>query len=455
MTRLFQMPRKPVTAVSIAAIALSAGMLAAACSSETATTAPEEGGEEAAAAEGEGAGGGQDGDGPLKLGSLLPTTGDLSSIGQNMPVAVNLAVETVNACGGVNGQPVELVQEDSQTDPNAGAAAMSKLAEVDGVAGVVGAFASSVSSAAVDTAVRNEVMFVSPGSTSPVFTERAEAGDFNGYWARTAPPDTYQAAALAKLASEEGFATATTVAINNDYGVGFEQVFVESFQENGGEILNTDDPVRYDPQATTFDSEAAAAFEPAPAAVLGVLYAETGALLLKSAFEQGLTKDVTVLLTDGVYSPEFVTSVGKGAEDDAILGGNVNVLGTVPGADGEALESFTQLWQESTDSEVTAFVPHSWDATVLLMMAAQAAGTNTGAGIQSELQNVANEPGTEVTDVCEAMELLRNGEEINYQGASGNIEFDDNGDTVGAYDVWTVTDAGELEVVGTVNPGEE
>ena len=75
----------------------------------------------------------------LKLGALLPVTGDLASIGANMPEAVKLAVDEINACEGVNGQPVTLITEDSQTDPTAGGAAMTKLAEVDRVAGVVGA----------------------------------------------------------------------------------------------------------------------------------------------------------------------------------------------------------------------------------------------------------------------------------------------------------------------------
>ena len=159
----------------------------------------------------------------LKIGSLLPTTGDLGTIGQQMAAAVPLLVETVNACGGVNGEPVTLVAEDDQTDPRAGAAAMTKLANVDRVAGVVGSFASSVSSAAVPIAVRNKVMLISPGSTSPVFTQRASKGEFQGYWARTAPPDTYQAQALAQLANERGFKRVSTVVINNDYGVGFEK----------------------------------------------------------------------------------------------------------------------------------------------------------------------------------------------------------------------------------------
>ena len=385
----------------------------------------------------------------LKLGTLVPTTGDLSSIGQNMPVAVQLAVDTINACGGVNDNSVALVSEDSQTDPSAGITAMTKLAEVDEVAGVVGAFASSVSGAAVDIAVRNNIMLVSPGSTSPVFTERAENGEFNGYWARTAPPDTYQAQALAALAEKQGFENVSTVVINNDYGVGFEQQFVQAFENAGGKIASKDSPVRYDPKAPTLDTEARQAFGNKPDAVAAVLYAETGSVLLKSAFEQGLTDGVTVLLTDGVYSEDFVRQVGKTRDGKSIIGG---ALGTVPGANGDALDDFTALWKEKTQKEVTAFVPHSWDAAVLMMLAAEAAGENTGEAINNNIREVANAPGTEVTDPCEAMELVRNGEEINYQGASGNVDIDENGDVVGGYDVWEVKEDGSLEIIDNVTP---
>lgn len=386
----------------------------------------------------------------LKLGALLPITGDLSSIGQNMPVSAQLAVETINACGGVNGQPVTLVIEDSQTDPVAGSAAMTKLAEVDKVTGVVGAFASSVSTAALDVAVRNGVMMISPGSTSPVFTERAKKGDFKGFWARTAPPDTYQAQALAALAKQKGFNNVSTVVINNDYGVGFEREFVSSFADLGGAIVNENNPVRYDPKATTLDTEASIAFANNPDAVAAVLYAETGGLLLQAAFKQGLSNGVTVLLTDGVYSEDFTKQVGKTADGKSIIAG---ALGTVPGADGKALEEFTQYWGEKTDNKpVTAYVPHTWDATILLMLAAEASKNNTGEGIKSKIRDVAGGEGVEVTNPCEAIELIRNGEEINYQGASGNVDIDENGDVVGVYDVWRVEPDGSLKIVDKVEP---
>ncbi|AFY39627.1 neutral amino acid-binding protein [[Leptolyngbya] sp. PCC 7376] len=425
------------------AIALSVAALTAFTTACQDTTVPTDGGGETSTEASSG------GEGGLKLGALAPSTGDLSSIGQNMPVAAQLAVDTINMCGGVNDADVTLIQEDSQTDPTAGGAAMTKLAEVDKVAGVVGSFASSVSSSAVDVAVRNGVMQISPGSTSPVFTERAAAGDFDGYWARTAPPDSYQAPALAVLAKKQGFDKVSTVVINNDYGAGFEQEFVKAFEKLGGTIVNKDNPVRYDPKAATLDSEAAAAFAGEPDAVLGVLYAETGSILLKSAYEQGLSEDVTVLLTDGVYSPDFTQQVGTTEDGKSIIAGS---LGTVPGADGQALADFETLWVEETGGEITAFVPHSWDAAIAMMLAAEKADVNTGEGIRDNLRAVTNEPGEEVSDPCEAIAMIREGKEINYQGASGNVEFDDNGDLAGSYDVWQVNEDASLEVIDTVSP---
>jgi len=90
-----------------------------------------------------------------------------------------------------------------------------------------------------------------------------------------------------------------------------------------------------------------------------------------------------------------------------------------------------------------------------MMLAAEKGDANTGVAIKNNYRDVANSPGTEVSDPCEAMELVRNGEEINYQGASGDIQFDEFGDTVGSYDVWTVEQQGDLEVVDQVQPATD
>ncbi|MEA5619756.1 ABC transporter substrate-binding protein [Cronbergia sp. UHCC 0137] len=385
----------------------------------------------------------------LKIGSLLPTTGDLASIGQQMVGSVPLLVETVNACGGVNGEPVTLVQVDDQTDPKAGAAGMTKLATLDKVAGVVGSFASSVSTAAISVAVPNKVMLISPGSTSPIFTEKAQKGDFKSFWARTAPPDTYQALALAQLAKKKGFKRVSTVVINNDYGVGFEKAFVKTFEELGGTVINKDKPVRYDPKAQTFDTEATATFAGKPDAVLAVMYAETGSLFLKAAYQQGVTKGVKIMLTDGVKSDTFPEQVGKSSDGKYILSG---AIGTVPGSSGKGLEALNKLWKEKKGGVPGEYAPQAWDAAALLVLAAQSAKENTGVGIASNIREVSAGTGTEVSDVCEGLKLLKEGKKINYQGASGDVDVDANGDVIGTYDVWTVEDNGKIKVIDKVSP---
>jgi len=426
--------KKRSTALLLSLISIGTGLLTTACNTQT-TETPQ--GETPQATN------------TLKLGVLAPTTGDLASLGQNFPVAAQLAVDTINACGGVNDAPVTMITEDDETDPAKGVTAMTKLAEADKVAGVIGSFASGVSMAAIDIAVRNKIMMISPGSTSRKFTERAKNGDFKGYWARTAPPDTYQAQALAALAHKKGFKKVSLVVINNEYGIGFEEPFISAFEKLGGTVITKDNPVRYDEKATTLDSEAKAAFEGKPDAVVAILYPDTGAILLKSAYEQGLSAGIPVLLTDGVQTEQFPKDVGTTTDGKLILAG---ALGTVPGADGKALEGFKKLWDEKIKKEATAFTSHSYDAAVLLMLAAQAAKTNTGEGIQSKILEVSNAPGTEVTDVCEALKLLKEGQDINYQGASGNVDIDQNGDVVGSYDIWQVEEDGKIKVIDKVQP---
>jgi len=387
----------------------------------------------------------------LKIGSLLPATGDLSAVGPPLINAVSLLVETVNQCGGVNGAPVSLTSADDQTTPAAATEAMTRLIEVDKVAGVVGSFSSRVSSATVDQAVRAKVMLISPGSTSPIFTERAKKGDFQGFWARTAPPDTYQAQALAKLARQRGFKRVSTIVINDDYGVGLEREFTQAFKQGGGTIADETKPARYDPKATTFETEVGAAFASKPAAVAAIIYGETGSLLLKTAYEQGLTQGVQIMMTDGGYSEDFARQVGQTKDGKFIM---VGTIGTIPSANGKALNAFKARWQEKERKPLTAFVPHAWDAAALLVLAAQAAKANTGEAIKSKLRDVAGPPGTPVTDVCQGLARLRKGEDIDYQGASGNVDIDSNGDVIGTYDVWTVTNDGKLAIVGKVDPAK-
>jgi ABC-type branched-subunit amino acid transport system substrate-binding protein len=409
-------------------------LLMAACGSDSPTT-----GESSSAPGAEGA---------LKIGTLLPITGDLAQYGTTMQDSAGLLVETVNACQGALGKPVELISEDDQTDPSAGAAGMTKLTEVDKVTGVIGAAGSAVSMAAVDIAVRNQVVEISPSSTSPDFTTRAAKGDFKGFWFRTAPPDTFQGDALAQLATQQGAKKVAILAINNDYGNGLIQSFIPAFKKQGGTVTNESSPTKYAPDATTFDSELRAAFGGQPDAVLLVAYPETGSLVLKAAFEQGLLNGKTkILLSDGMKTDKLAELVGK-ADGKFIVSG---VVGTAPSAGGPAIAQFTQAYKSKFNRDPNVYDPNTYDAAAVLVLAAEAAKSTSGAVVKDKISEVANAPGEAVSDVCKALELVRQGKDIDYQGSSGTVDFNPQGDVVGIYDVWAIGDDGKLQVKSKIN----
>ncbi|MGK7884060.1 MAG: ABC transporter substrate-binding protein [Crocosphaera sp.] len=384
----------------------------------------------------------------LKLGTVLPKSGNVIT-GLDLSKAAALAVEEVNACGGVNDKPVTLIQEDSQGEAVQGAIAITKLAEKDRVAGVVGARFSGVSNIVIDVAVRNRVMLISPSSTSPMFTNRAAGGDFRGFWARTVPSDVHQAKALASLARQRGIKTLATIAVSNNYGIGFERQLVNIFDKLGGRVLDDQNPIRYAAQGQNFDQETTAILAKNAQAIVGIFSTEEGKLILQSSNGQNFGKKAQLLLTDAVYSQKFIEQVGKTEEGDWILAG---ALGTVPGSKLEKSD-ITAKWQEKLGTaEVSTYFPHTWDATVLLMLAAQASQTNTGTGIKGQIRQVSNAPGVEVSDPCQALKLLREGKEINYQGVSGAVDMDEYGDVISPYRVWQVKEDGTLAVIDQVEP---
>lgn len=383
----------------------------------------------------------------LKVGAILPYTGNLADVGQPMIEVLPLLIDQVNACGGVNDQSVSLAVEDDQSQPKGAVSAMTNLAQTDAVDVAIVGFVNVASRKVLDMAVQNNIPVISPATTSPVFTEWAKDNTFRGFWARTVPSDTYQARALAKLAIKRRFRKVSTVVVNNEDGVSFEQAFIKAFEALGGTVFNKSNPVRYNPTADNLTYEALDAFSPyegVPDAVIAALDTQGGAILLDAAYEMGLTEGTPILLAGNIQPRSLLEEVGKAYDGKSVLAGT---FGAVPRASGPALNNLTDLWKQQVGGTPGPFVAHTWDAAALLLLAAQAANSNDGNVIKSQFQFVANPPGIEVTNICTGLKLLKTGQDIDYQGAGSNLDLDENGDVVGNYDVWMVNDQGEVEVV--------
>ena len=186
--------------------------------------------------------------GEIKIGVIQSLTGDLGSYGGTMTNAIKLAAKEINANGGLLGKQLLLLIEDDQTSNIASVDAVNKLVKVDRVPAIIGATGSGPSMSIIDIVTKSGVLQISSSNTGTEFTNYSD----DDLYFRTASSDALQGAAMAKLAKEKGYKTASTIVINNPYGVGFEDVFVKAFEADGGKVLDT---VKYDPSQTVFDSE--------------------------------------------------------------------------------------------------------------------------------------------------------------------------------------------------------
>jgi neutral amino acid transport system substrate-binding protein len=374
----------------------------------------------------------------LKIAALQSLTGDLGTYGGPMADAMMLAVKVANENGGVLGSQLDLLVEDTQTSEIPAVDAANKLVKVDRVPAIIGTTGSGPSSAILSITTGSDVLQISSSNTGVEFTNYPD----NDFYFRTCPSDALQGKAMARLALDRGYNTASTLVLNNPYGIGFEEVFTEAFENDGGEVIES---VRYDPAQTIFDSEVQRAAEKKPDFVMLVAYPQTGSVILRTAYEKGFFGgDTEWLLSEGLCDENLAELVGKDESGRYIVAG---ITGTTPDPReaGPAYEEFKCKYAENCGKDPSIYCSNSYDAAALVILATEQAGEASGKAIRDNLRSVANPPGVEVTGIGEALDLIRQGKEINYQGASGEITFDDKGDVSGMYATWSIADDGSIE----------
>ena len=364
----------------------------------------------------------------LKIGVLMSMTGDLGSYGPDISKGAELAAKHLNEAGGILGGDVELVVKDDQTDPTAGADAAKKLVEIDKVPAIVGALSSGVTIAvAASASIPNKVVQISPASTSPAVA----ALDDDDYIYRTTPSDALQGVVLAKLASDLGFKKAASLYVNNAYGQGLAEAFAKAFQKLGGTVTAS---VAIEMEQPSYDAELKKATADKPDVLLALSYPESAKVYLRQAIEKDYVK--TFLFCDGTKSPELIEAIG--AEH---LEGTYGTAAAVEESD--ITKWFAEAYEEVYGQlPPKPYIAEAYDATVIIALAAEKAGKAEGTAIRDAIRFVANPPGEEVgpgpEDIKKALELIRDGKDINYQGAAGPQDFLPNGDVISTIGVFKI-----------------
>jgi len=169
---------------------------------------------------------------PITFGFIMPLSGDLSWLGQNMKLGVELAVEEINAKGGVNGRNLQVIYEDGLCGGKGASSAANKLINIDGVHYIVGGACSGETIAAAPLAEASKTVLFSPTSSNPSITT---IGDFVF---RNYPSDAFQGVVAAEFAYEKLVARKVAVlACQSEWCEGLQSVFIKRFKELGGKVL--------------------------------------------------------------------------------------------------------------------------------------------------------------------------------------------------------------------------
>jgi ABC-type branched-subunit amino acid transport system substrate-binding protein len=352
---------------------------------------------------------------PIKIGCILCMTGGLADMGHLIYQGATLAVDEVNADGGVLGRDLELVLEDSATNDATAFEAYKKLVEVDGVQVIVGPMISGAVMSSGAYAEDMKVPMVSPSATSPAISTEPWTK-----WAlRTCTMDDLQGGILADIIIDEGYDTAAILVQNTQYGIGIELVVTEILEDAGVAVVES---IRYDEEKLDYLTELNTIKDADPDVIVQVGYHTDSAVVYEQAGSLGLDTKVW-LVAEGVVGMKAETYPAAAAFMAAT---DLRGCTLSPEPDLPAYVSFVHRYESQWDESPGVYCDTVYDAVKLIALAIEEAGEYDGAAIRAALYDVGD----------------------GYSGASGPITWDTNGNRVSAtYGIWRLVETapGEYE----------
>lgn len=336
-------------------------------------------------------------EGPIKVGFIGPLTGDAASYGKDTLNGATLAVDEINAAGGINGRQIELIAEDGRCTGTDAASAAQKLINVDKVVAILGGQCSGETLAAAPIAEAAKVVMLSSLSSSPDVTDAGE------YIYRDYPNDALKTKAMAGLFTQKGYKKIAVITENTDFAVAFRDSLKTEVPEGAivfDEVVdpNTKDFRSLMTRLNDIDFDVFFPNGQSPAVIAAMLQQLREQGLEQPAVSHDVGQDKTVI--------EIAGDAAEGLE--AI---------TVP-AVSETSDFGKKFVEEYGSAQgAMAFAAHAYDAAMVMAEAMVANGA-TSEGIKSYFDSMDG-----------------------YSGVVGEFSFDSNGDVLGIpYVLWEVQD---------------
>lgn len=366
----------------------------------------------------------------LKLGVLVPLTGELGDFGGIWQEAFELAVEQVNESSLLpEDWEMTVTVGDEQTDPEEGLRAARNMIESQNVSAIVGPTSGPIV-AMVDLAADTQ---------TPIISEAAGTINLNelgGEWVyRTVTSDLGDGEALAEWFLSTDVGGLGMLVQNEESTVSPAAVLKEQFTSGGGEVVAE---VNYNPGQSSYQAELQRVLDADPGTLLLAGGQESGITIIREARQLGYEGDIMV--TADMVVPEVIEALGPDVAE-GLYGESAATDASL-----ETYQRFAADYEEAYGEEPGLFTANAYDAAALVALAATAAGSTCGADINAQLREVAGPPGVEVSAFDEAAEALANGEDIDYFGVSGPVDFDESGTVAGAYSIYQVQDSSWEEI---------
>jgi branched-chain amino acid transport system substrate-binding protein len=367
----------------------------------------------------------------VNIGNPMAMTGPIPDLNAPIAQAVDLAATHINDQGGMfeAGEAFNIIRADSACDPVAAVDAVTKLINVNGVAAIVGPVCSGAAIAQAESvSIPAGVVTLSVSASSPAITTMEDGTDLVF---RAAASDSYQGVALAELAMATGFTDIAVSYANDDYNAAIAAVFVEAYEGMGGTVTAN---AAHEPNKASYRSEVATMGGTSENLALFSYYGSGGITLMRNALE---TSAFTNFIgADGMLSDELIEQIG--AE-------NLMTSTFTTSASDSSTPSFgawAALAEEAGVPAADPFVANGYDATFMMALAIEHAGSDDREAIAASLRAIASGPGVIILpgQWAEAKVLLAAGFNINYEGAAGNQDFDENGDVAGNFSKSTIVD---------------
>ena len=328
---------------------------------------------------------------PVRVGAIVSRSGAASSSGEQVARGLDLAVSGINAAGGVGGSKLELLYRDDSTNPEIGVAALRELFEHDHVTTVLGAVTSTVTLRLAPYCERNRVVLMSPSASASQLTG---AGD---YIFRTVPSDVLEGASMADFARDLGLDRIAVLAVDNDYGASLAGAFTDRLRVSGGSVV----------ASLTFPEGDEAAIADAVAALAGLAprglyipaYADDLATVLRLLSE---TRVRPIVLGTSAAASEQIRTAGPAAENLVFPRSSFDAT-----ADSAEVRAFTAAFNARYAAEPDVYAAHAYDTVRVLATAVSLAGSWDADKIREALLQIDN-----------------------YEGVTGRLAFDRNGDVV-------------------------